>query len=574
MKRNSWLTLTALAVSTLPVLAQQARPDSGTILETQRPQQPTAPAPGGGPAIVLPPPPAAAPIDRSIRVTPTAFSIQGNTLFPDAALQAAVAPYVGKPTDMEGLLQAAGAVRRYYRDRGYLLTEAYLPQQQFPAAGGTVIIRVLEARVGRVNVKVEGGGISESLASKIVHTHLHTGDYISENSLDKPVLLLRDLSGFDAAASVEPGTSVGEADITVTVKPYGPKFDGLVGLDNYGVYPSGEFRVYADGNWNNPTGHGDQLSLRLQASNHSHSDLYRLGYSIPVTGYATRLGLSATRSEYALGKQFEALGASGDAKVYDISLTHPFIRSRTRNVLGAITLERKDLTDITTSPPSDQNKQVDGVRFSVLGNWVDSAFRESFNSFTVSVFQGHLKLDPTTQALDQGTTGFNTAGSFTKLNLDFLRSTYITPKDRISVGLQAQFASKNLTSAEKMPLGGPTGVRGYAVGEAVGDSGEIVNLEYQRVLPNFGMSVPFTGSIFYDWGHVRYNENGAPAALVASATPPAVSDTLQSLGFGLTVGTYGKFLLSTQLAWRLSDYKPTIAPDRRPTIWFSLQKWL
>jgi hemolysin activation/secretion protein len=572
MKRNGWLALSALAVSAVPVLAQ-TRPDAGTILETQRPPQPTAPAPGTAPVIVLPPPPPAAPIDRSVRVTPTAFAIQGNTLFAEPVLQSVVAPYVGKTTDMEGLLQAAAAVRRYYRDRGYLLTEAYLPQQQFPAAGGTVTIRVLEARVGRVNVKVEGGGISESLAGSIVHTHLHPGDYISETSLDKPVLLLRDLSGFDAAASVEPGTNLGEADITVTVKPYGPKFDGLVGLDNYGVRSAGEYRAYAEGNWNNPSGHGDQLSLRVQAASHSHSALYRIGYSLPVNGYATRLGLSATRSEYALGKQFAGLGASGDAKVYDLSLTQPFVRSRTRNLLGALTLERKDLNDRTTTPPSDEQKRVDGVRFSLLGNFVDSVLRESFNSFTVSLFQGKLKLDPTTQALDVGTTGFNTAGSFTKLNVDYLRAMYLTPKDRVTLGLQAQVASKNLTSAEKMPLGGPTGVRGYPVGEAVGDSGEIINLEYQRQLPNFGLGVPLTGSLFYDWGHIRYNENGAPAALVASASPPATSDTLQSVGFGLAAGAYGKYLASVQVAWRTGHYVPTIAPDRKPRMWFSLQKW-
>lgn len=570
MKRKPWLTLSALALSTVPAFAQQVRPDAGTILETQRPQ-PALPAPGAAPTIVLPPAPPAAGFDRSVRVTPTAFRIEGNTLFPDAVLQGVVAEFVGQPTDMEGLLKAAAAVRRYYRERGYLLTEAYLPQQQFPAAGGTVAIQVLEARVGRVNVKVEGEGVSESLAGRIVRNHLHTGDYISERSLDKPVLLLRDLSGFDATASVEPGTNVGEADITVVVKPYGPKVDGLVGVDNFGVRAAGAIRAYAQGNWNNPTGYGDQLSVRAQTAERGDTNLYRIGYSIPVTGYATRLGLSATKSEYALGKQFAALGANGDAEVYDISLTQPFIRSRTVNLLGALTLERKELTDRTTSPPSNEEKRVNGLRLSALGNFVDSVFRESFNSYTVSLFHGDLKLDPVTRSLDVGPTGFRTEGNFTKLNVDYLRSTYLSARGRLNLGVQAQVASKNLTSAEKMPLGGPTGVRGYPVGEAVGDTGAIVSLEYQHQLPNFGLGFPITGSAFFDWGHIRYNEGDIPAALVGRVRE---KDTMRSAGVGLTVGTLGKFLVVTQLAWRLGSYTPAIAPDKKPRVWLSLQKWL
>lgn len=570
MKRTTWLALPALAVASLPVIAQQTRPDAGTILETQRPQ-PAAPLQPGAPAIVVPPAPPAAGFDRSIRVTPTGFRIEGNTLFPVAVLQAQVSQFIGKPTDMEGLLQAAAAVRRYYRERGYLLTEAYLPQQQFPAGSGVVTIRVLEARVGKVNVKVEGQGVSESLATRIVRTNLHSGDYISERSLDKPVLLLRDLAGFDATASVEPGANTGEADITVLVKPFGPRIEGLIGIDNYGVRSAGQIRAYAQGNVNNLTGWGDSLTARAQTTEGGDTNLYRLGYSIPITGYATKLGLGVTKSEYALGEQFAGLGATGEAMVYDISLTHPFIRSRAYNLLGAITLERKDLTDRTETPPSVEDKRIDGIRLSLLGNFVDSLFRESFNSYTVNLFHGRVKMDPATLARDTGPTGFNTSGTFTKLNLDYLRTTYVSANGRVNLGLQAQLASKNLTSAEKLPLGGPTGVRGYPVGEAVGDSGVILNLEYQHRLPNFGTGIPISGSVFYDVGYIKFNEKGAPAALVAQ---PASDEELSSIGLGLTVGTFGKYLLVTQLAWRLSSYAPQQAPDKKPRVWVSLQKWL
>jgi hemolysin activation/secretion protein len=554
-----------LTLCATSVLAQQTRPDAGTILEPQR-QIPTLPPPGGAPTVIVPPAPPAAAIDPSVRVTPTAFRIQGNTLFSEAELLALVADYVGKPTDMEGLLKAAGAVRRYYRDRGYLLSEAYLPQQRFPAGSGTVIIQVLEARVGKVAVKVEGEGISESLAGRIVRNHLHTGDYISEYSLDKPILLLRDLAGFDATASVEPGANVGEADITVIVKPYGPRFDGVIGADDYGVRSAGQARAYASVNVNNPMGWGDSINVRAQTSERQDTNLYRIGYSVPVNGYATKLGLSATRTDYALGKQFAALGASGNATIYGISLTHPFIRSRTNNMLAAVTLERKNLNDVTTTPPSVADRRVDSVRLSLLGNFVDNVTLGSFNSYALNLTHGKVDLDQATLAIDQGAVGLRTSGPFNKLNVEYLRTTFLSSAARLTASLQAQMASKNLTSAEKFALGGPTGVRGYPVGEAVGDAGAIVNLEYQHQLPDFGLGIPLGASVFYDWGRIKYNENNNVAA-----NPN--TESLSSVGLGLTVGTFGKYLLTTQLAWRL-ERAPASDPDKKPRVWLSLQKWL
>ncbi len=567
MSKKNWVVAAAATLCLFPVAAQQIRPDAGTLLELPR-QLPAVPAPGGAATTVVPQAPAAAPITSTAQMTPAAFRIQGNSLYPEGELQPLVAEFVGKPTDMKGLVKAAQAVRRYYRERGYLLTEVYLPEQQFPAEGGTVTLQVLEARVGKVSVRVEDAGVSESLASAIVHNHLKSGDAISETSLDKPVLLLRDLIGFDATASVEPGASTGEADITVLVKSAGPKMDGSIGADNFGVRSAGQSRVFANANLNNPLGRGDVLSARVQVSERNGSEMYRIGYSTALGGYATQLGLNVTRTEYALGKQFAALGATGEATIYGVSLTQPFIRSRAKNLLGAITYERKELTDLTTAPRTAADREVDSLRLSLLGNWVDEALGASFNSYGAHLTVGDLKLDPATLAIDQGAAGLRTAGSFNKLNVEYLRTTFTSAAGRLSGSFQGQLASSNLASAEKIGLGGPSGVRGYPSGEGVGDTGAIVQLEYSHQLPQWGWAfdVPLRASVFYDWGYVKFNEGGTPFAGQAS-------ETLKSMGVGLAAGTFGNWLLTTQLAWRL-DRAPATDPDRNPRIWVSLQKWL
>jgi hemolysin activation/secretion protein len=547
-----------------PAFSQAVRPDAGTVLEPSR-QIPALPAPGGAP-IVVPPAPPAAPFDRSVAVTPAGFRIQGNTLVSEAELQQAVAPFVNRRTDMAGLLEAAAAVRKVYRDRGYILTEAYLPQQQFAASGGTVAIQVLEARIGKVSSRVEGQGPSPALVQAIVHANLRSGDAVTEAGLERPILLLRDLRGFDATAEVLPGANPGEADIVVMVKPAGKPYGALLGADNHGPRPAGQVRAYAELEGNNLAGHGDILSGRVQLSDDSGNRLYRLGYSAALGGHATRLGIQLARAEYALGRQFAALGATGDAQVIGISATHPFIRTRKQNLIGSVAFERKDLDDRITTPAFASDRRVDALRFSALGNFVDDWTGNAFTSYAVSLTHGRLRLDPGSFALDQGVGGLRTAGTFQKLNVELQRATWFSVRDRITVGLQGQAASKNLTSAEQFSLGGPNGVRGYPVSEGIGDSGVLATVEYRHQFDAIA-GVPLGAGVFYDWGRVKFNEGGAPF-------PGPDSQVLSSAGVGLTAGTPGNYLLSLQVAWRTRSVQPASDPDRRPRVWLSLQKWL
>lgn len=564
MNRKTWVAVGAATACALPAWAQQApRPDAGILLQQDR-QAPAAPA-GRTAPITVPTPPTAAPYNESVKLVPAAFRVRGSTLYSEATLVALLQDLVDKETDMEGLVKAAQTVRRYYRERGYLLTEAYLPEQLFPARNGAIQIQVVEARVGKVSVKVEDEGISESLANSIVQNHLKPGDHITEYMLEKPVLLLRDQVGFDATAAVTPGANPGEADITVVVKSAGARVDGQVGADNYGARSAGAARVVGSANLNNLTGRGDVLSATLQTSERSGSNLYRFGYSTTLNGFATKLGINFTRTDYSLGKQFAALGAVGEADILTVSATHPILRSRTANLIGVLSYDRKELKDRTSTPPTDSVKNVDALRISLLGNFVDEVIGSAFNSYSINLTTGELKLDPLSLAADQGPTGLNTAGSFQKVNLDFLRTIFISAASRFSIGLQAQLASKNLTSAEKLGLGGPFGVRGYPVGEAVGDSGAILNLEYRRQLPELA-SIPLSASVFYDLGWVKYNEGSVPF-------PTLEKEGISSVGLGLTAGLYGNYLLTTQLAWR-TDRVPGSDPDRRPRLWMSLQKWL
>lgn len=545
------------------------RPDAGTLQEPQR-QIPLLPKPGA-PPINLPAGKPVLPVQAAVSITPAGFHFEGNSLFDQQTLAALLADRVNRSTDLAGLTEAASLVSRYYRAQGYLLTEAYLPEQAFQAVGGTVTIAVIEARIGRVHVEFEGDNGSASYARRVVGANLQPGALISEYLLDKPVLLLRDLAGVEASATVEPGQRPGQADVTVTIRAQGPQVDGSVAVDNFGARAAGPLHVSANLNVSNLLGRGDVFSARVQTGNATRSNLYRLAYAVPVDAAGTRLAVSAARTDYALGEQFAALGATGKADILGVSLTRPLIRSRDNNLYGLLSLEHKKFSDQIATPANDSERRIASARIGLLGNFSDLLVGAGgFNSYALTGTLGRTRLDVISLGFDQGSGGLRTAGGFGKLNLEFQRTQLFGSASSVLLGFQTQLASRNLASAEKMALGGPNGVRGYPVGEGIGDTGLLLNLEYRYQLPAPAMLAgePVSLAAFYDYGTVRFNQDDSAAPGVTNRI------ALGSVGIGALAGRVNNFLITTYLAWRTTRSTPSTGdPDRSPRAWVSAQKW-
>ncbi|MDI1271998.1 ShlB/FhaC/HecB family hemolysin secretion/activation protein [Polaromonas sp.] len=537
--------------------------------EPQR-QLPLLPKPGA-PPIGLPAGKTALPVQAAVSITPAAFRFEGNTLFDQEALAALLVDRVNRTTDLAGLTEAAALVSRYYRAQGYLLTEAYLPEQAFQAVGGTVTIAVIEARIGRVHVQFEGDNGSASYARRVVGANLQPGALISEYLLDKPVLLLRDLAGVDASATVEPGQRPGQADVIVTIRAQGPQVDGSVGVDNFGARAAGPLHLSASLNVSNLAGRGDVFSARAQTSNATRSNLYRLAYAVSIDTAGTRLAVSAARTDYALGEQFAALGATGKADILGVALTRPLIRSRDNNLYGLLSLEHKKFNDQITTPANDSERRITATRVGLLGNFSDDMIGAGgSSSYALTGTLGRTRLDAISLGFDQGPGGLRTAGGFGKLNLEFQRTQLFGSASSMLFGFQTQLASRNLASAEKMALGGPNGVRGYPVGEGIGDAGLLFNLEYRYQLPApvTLAGEPVSLAAFYDYGTVRFNQDDSAVLGVTNRI------ALGSVGIGALAGRVNNFMITTYLAWRTTRSTPSTGdPDRSPRAWVSAQKW-
>ncbi len=575
LSHNSHLLVKALMLGLGAACASlshaQTRPDAGSLLAPK----PSAPAiePPNAPQLLLPDPKPAPPQNAAVRITPSAFRFIGNSLFSGDVLAALLVDFVDRPTDLAGLALATAKVAAYYRANGYLLTETYLPEQAFAAVGGTVTIRVIEAKIGRASVTMDGSEqpAGRAFVEELVASHLKNGADVTEYLLDKPVLLLRDLAGHDASATVEPGAALGEVNVRVKATSKGLYADGSVMLDNHGASAAGALRAVVTANLNNLMGRGDTLSVAGQISDQPGSNLYRFGYLLPVGGQGTRLSVNTARLNYALGKQFAALGATGRADILGLGFSHPLIRSRNANLYAQVNAEQKRLTDDTASPVLRSEREISSLRAGVSGNFTDMLTgRLGLNSYGVNITSGRLKLSPADLAVDEGVGGLRTAGGFSKVNLDYQRTQYLAGASSLHFIGQAQWASKNLGSAEKLSLGGPNGVRAYPVGEGAGDSGALFSLEYRYLLPAamLPFGEPLSLVTFYDYGHVRQNQNGP-------VVPGAVnSTTLGAVGVGAILGRSGNFVIKTHLAWRTTGTPPSTGDaDAAPRAWLSAQTW-
>ena len=547
----------------------QLRPDAGQLLEQQRER---LPEPARSDKQVLPREEQPRPAMRgsaSLKVTVKQFRISGNRIYSEADLQPALKDSVGKELDFEGLLEAANTVRAYYRANGYFLAQAYLPAQQIK--NGVVEIAVLEGRLGKVELKPDATvRLRPDFARGVLDQHLSEGDPITEVGLERPLLLLSDLPNVVVSSEIGPSTkSIGAADLRVNLKDSGSLISGYADIDNAGNRFTGEMRTGVNVNANNLSGYGDQLSVRATLTNERMS-FVRAAISAPVGYSGTRLGISYATFAYSLQRDFAALQAHGEGSVTSIYGLYPFIRTRNANLIGQVSYENKMLKDRIDTTSTIEDRVINTIKLGMVGDARDRLFGGALNSFSVTYTEGTVGLNPIALSIaDQGATGFKTQGKFAKANFDVRRLQLITENVNMLFALSGQYVDKNMSSAEKMSLGGPNGVRGYPAGQGTGDQGFIFNTELRYNVPKFQLlsgDVTFLG--FYDAGRVKINYSP-----LASATGPNFAG-LSSVGVGMSIGKDNDFLLKTSVAWRGENDTPDSDVVRRePRVWFQAIKW-
>lgn len=529
------MTFQSLAVASLLLggmasAVAQTPPDAGSLLQQTQPRAPALPpqAPQN-----LAPPPAPMPSAPGMAVTVERFRFEGNTLLTDAVLAQAVAPYLQRPLDFQGLQSAALAVAEAYRRAGWIV-RAYLPRQEI--AGGVVTIQVVEAVFGGARVDPADAATTHVPAARAlayVERAQPTGAPLSADALDRALLLLDDLPGLTASGNLAAGAREGETALVLRLADEA-WFSGDLGLDNAGNRSTGQARATANLALNSPARIGDQLQLNLMHTR--GSDYARVGYTLPVGTAGWRVGANASHLGYELVQaDFAPLQAKGDSSTVGLEASYPLLRSREKNLFLQINLDRKRF-DNEANGATTSRYDTETLALGLAGNLFDNLGGGGANAGNLQLVHGRLDLDGSpNQAADAAST--RAAGSFTKLRYGLSRQQVLSADLSLFASLSGQAASKNLDSSEKFYLGGLYGVRAYPTSEAGGSSGQLLNLELRWRLPQgFGLSG------FYDWGRVQVNRDNG---FVGNAAMNAYS----MKGAGLALSWAGPARLNLKVGW-------------------------
>jgi hemolysin activation/secretion protein len=528
------------------------------------------PPTSGGQLLQIPPPPSLPSVEPQISIqrspllpverkdSPTftvqSLSISGSTVFSEADLLTVSGFKPGADFTFEGLQALAMRITQHYRGEGYLLASAYLPAQEI--RGGVVLISVLEGQYGKVILR-NSARFNPKVADRILEG-LNSGDVVSQGPLESRLLLLSDLPGVQIKSTLAPGEQTGTADLIVDVEP-DASISGSVDADNAGNRFTGENRIGASVNLNNPAGQGDVASLRALTSGEGLNYL-RGAYQIPV-GRAT-VGVAYSVLDYQLGREFEALDAHGDAQITTLFGSYPLIRSRQANAYIGLALDNKEFRDVVGATNSVTEKESQVLTGSVYGDFQDTFAGGGANSYSVALSVGELDiLSPDAQSNDSENA--KTEGQFSKVEFRTTRSQFISESVSLLASFRGQRASKNLDVSEKMQLGGMYGVRAYPEGEAYADQGHLLTLELRKLLPVYAwISGRFQLAAFVDTGTVQLDKN--------PFMPVSNRRTLSGAGVGIYWIKSDEFTATLFYARKLGNAVAESAPDRSGRIWIQV----
>jgi len=559
LKNRAPELIATMAMLVLPVqegLTQElpVDTDAGSILRQEEALKREDPAPLVGPEEQEPLPELTG--IGEVRVEVREIEFTGATELVEAAsLESVVEEAIGRELDFEGLQALAERVTRLLKEEGWVLARALLPEQD--VSDGVVTIEIMPGKLdvqGRA-FRIEAVGarplrIQPTRLGAILTALIPAGEPIRQSDLDRAILLINDLPGIDALARLEAGEAPGTSHILLSVRE-GPIFASSVNASNFGSRSTGQERLGFTGNFNDPLGMGEQLTLSATAADGLALGQANLRYPISPNGLAANVSLS--QMEYEVINSDGPSELDGSSVTQAIGFTYPWLRSQSRNLNIGFDYSRDALEDrIDGTAYSD--KTVSYLGPSVSGDYTDQVFGPvGRTNFSISPLWGDVDL-PALEGGQVQADEFEVEGGFSKIeySLSRLQSLGEGPMT-VYAELRGQLAGDNLDSSQSFQPGGSGGVRAYPGGEASGDEGHLFRTELRYQVPSDLIDLgSLRLSAFYDTAWVRLNDRLPEGVPVDTATGKN-SYRIDGAGLGLTLSRGDWMTISLTWATAIGD---------------------
>lgn len=409
----------------------------------------------------------------------------------------------------------ADTITRYYRERGFILAKAYIPEQK--VRDGIVTLTLLLGELGAVRVE-NAKRVSEKLIQRTFKSQISqpVTSWLTEENL----YLVNDISGLDVQGFFQPGSQVGDTLLVVNVRNES-LVTTVLRTDNHGSDKTGEYRVFADVAIHNPSGNGDELRFSgLTTFEPANTNYGSISYKSLL--YFPRLQgeLSYSTNDF-VSRNLASSSANnfyftGTSSLSRAELKYTIKRSRIKNhfvSFGVTNIETELATVLDNNPSTGQG---------------DDAFVSTFTySFDVlnqkrrHLYQGRISLNYSD--VEPGETGggvgsggelLSTSAGFMEFDfsmLSFLTLPFTSYETRLLYKASGQYAGKGLSNVNQYSLAGPTRLRGFEVNSAQFDDALYLGVDWFLGLPKFGgakifgeaISRVFQPYLFIDGGYGR-----------------------------------------------------------------------
>lgn len=486
LNRQSLVLLAACFAATsfsLPVAMAQTSSVSGSPINTLPAFQPLKDAADNATVRIL-----ATPLPTQPRlarnVTPLRFEIEGVESIPFAKVAALFAPLAKQPTTVAKLVDLARQVTEMYKDSGYALSFAYVPEQDFK--DGTVRVVAVEGFIE--SVKIEGAaGPAEARIREIAQL-IRQNRPLQLANFERYTQLMGQSPGVTVEAQATPSAKTdgaGSLLLKVARKPY----ELSLGADIRSSRP----RAVVTGSVNDPLMAGSRLSATTLVGSPKGEFLGALDFSQAIGNEG--LTLKAQTTVYQ-GNPDAHLDTPPPIRRYndflrsELSVSYPIILKRRQSLYLSSGIYSVNNTDYYTNPATlaSLTDQVHVRAFYAQAAYSIHTDVQARN-LTLRFAQGMDALGASANRRTTSSTGSSTAW-LNPVSLDFTR-VLLDASQRNGWGqgwgtamvFSTQYSPDVLPNSEKLSFGSTRFARGYNAGDAAGDSGWGIGLEGNRSFP-------------------------------------------------------------------------------------------
>ncbi|MDX9674888.1 ShlB/FhaC/HecB family hemolysin secretion/activation protein [Pseudomonas zeae] len=476
----------------------------------------------------------AQPLLMDTKIKLQTVQIEGGTLYPLNELAEIYKPLIGRQATLAELIEATRNITRRYQQDGYLLSYAFLPQQNFNDGVARVVL--VEGYVRDIQIQGDVGRVKallDKLAAKI-----QTERPLTRKTFERYTTLMTRIPGVTIQAQVPPPGTTDGATTLVAQASRKPFTSTLSTTEDNRNGTQALLGVSS----NSQTAMGEQLTLSgLFPPGDDHEHYYRLDYNQFLNDEGAQLALSASRyradpgtnvlldnglqlkphrenDRYSIGFTLPLIAASNELLTAGSRLYA--VNDKTRYKVIGFPLSVEERTDIRALAFESDWRKADARQLRILSGGV----YQGLDSMGAKTNNNAIDLD------------------FFRLRLSGVQSDKFLDNWQGVLSAALYWSDDTLPDSERAVFGGQNFGRGYPDDQASGDKGWGVAYEVNYSFNRDGNWVRILQPyVVLDRSRSWFNEL------------PVRANNLSSAAIGLRFGDAKYYNIALEAAKAMSD---------------------